>query len=208
MYDLRRRVLERELAREGVTLPGARVLDLGSGVGFYVDFYLRHGAEVTSVELTDAGSSLLRARFPAARVLQGDIAEMDAGTGFDVVNVWDVLYHITDDARFEAALTRAARALRPGGLLLLSDVFGPFRARLATHNVVRGLGRYRPVLEREGVDIVRLVPTHLLINRELGLGRPLNRLPSLLHAIDSAWLAAGLPVPEPANRLLVGRRRT
>jgi SAM-dependent methyltransferase len=207
MYDLRRRVLERELHREGARLQGARVLDLGSGVGFYVDLYLRRGAQVTGVELTDAGAALLRARFPAAHILHGDIAEVDAGGDYDIVNVWDVLYHITDEARFEAALGRAARALRPGGVLLLTDVFRAYRGRLAAHNVMREEARYRAVLEREGVEIARLVPTHFLLNRPLGLFRSLNRVPALLHAIDRALLATGARVPEPCNRLLVARRR-
>ena len=206
MYAIRERVLTRELAREGVDLTGARVLDGGSGVGFYVDYYLRHGADVTGVELTDAGTRLLRERFPAARILQGDLAELDAGGGYAVVNVWDVLYHITDDARWEAALRRLARAVAPGGLLLVSDVLAPWRGRLAAHNVMRELPRYAAVLRDEGLAVRRTVPTHYLLNRSLGALKGLNRLPHLLHAIDRVLLALGAPSPEPCNRLLVARR--
>jgi SAM-dependent methyltransferase len=206
MYAIRERVLTRELAREGVRLHGARVLDGGSGVGFYVDYYLRRGAAVTGVELTPAGAAQLRERFPAACILQGDLADTDAGGGYDVVNVWDVLYHITDEGRWEAALRRLARAVAPGGLLLATDVLSPWRGRLAVHNVMRELPRYAALLREEGVAVLRSVPTHYLLNRNLGALKGLNRLPHLLYAIDRSLLAIGAPSPEPCNRLLVARR--
>lgn len=206
MYRIRERVLTRELAREGVRLPGARVLDGGSGVGFYVDYYLRHGAAVTGIELTEAGTRLLRQRFPAARILQGDLSETDTGGGYDVVNAWDVLYHITDEARWEAAVRRLARELAPGGVLLLTDVLRPWRGRLAAHNVMRELPRYAALLRDEGAAVRRVVPTHYLLNRSLGALKGLNRLPYLLYAVDRSLLAIGAPSPEPCNRLLVARR--
>lgn len=205
-YRMRERVLSREIAREGIALDGARVLDVGSGVGFFVDYYLRHGAEVTGVELTEVASRHLRERFPEARFLHGDISELDPGSGYDVVNAFDVLYHIVDDERWESALRRLARALAPSATLLLTDAFVPFEKRVASHNVMRDWKRYRAVLAAEGVSARRAVPTHYLLNRDLGFLRPVNRLPGLLYAIDRTLLALSAPSPEPVNRLLIGRR--
>jgi SAM-dependent methyltransferase len=206
MYRIREQVLTRELAREGVKLPGAYVLDAGSGVGFYVSYYLRHGAKVTGIELTDAGTQLLRDRFPAARIVQGDLSEVDPGGPYEVVNAWDVLYHITDEEKWERALRRLARAVAPGGTLLLTDVFQPWRGPLAAHNVTRPGSRYAALLAEEGIQVRRMVPTHWFLNRDLGFFKGLNRLPVLLYAADRILLAASLPSWEPANRLLVARR--
>ena len=206
MYDLRRRVLERELAREGVDPRGRDVLDGGSGVGFYVDWYLRHGARVTGIELTDAGAELLRRRFPEARVLQGDLAETDPGGTFNIVNCWDVLYHIVDDARWEAALTNLARAVAPGGVLLVSDVLRPYHGSLAGHNKPREEAAYARVLAANGLAVRRTVPTHWFLNRDLKLFKGVNRLHGLLHLTDRLLLALAVPSWEPANRLLVARR--
>lgn len=207
MYDVRRRVLERELGREGVDPRGKSVLDGGSGVGFYVDFYLRHGARVTGIELTDAGAALLRQRFPAARILQGDLSETDPGGVFDIVNCWDVLYHIVDDARWEAALRNLARATAPGGVLLVSDVLRPYHGPLAGHNKPREEAAYARVLASEGLEVRRTVPTHWFLNRDLKWAKGANRLPGLLYAADRALLALSAPSWEPANRLLLARRR-
>lgn len=205
-YDLRARVLAREVRHLGLALSGARVLDVGSGVGFFVSFYLARGARVTGVELTEAGLRLLASRFPAARFLHGDVAEAEIGEGYDVVNAFDVLYHIVDDALWERALSRLCTALSPGGVLFLTDVLAPVRRPLAAHNVMRPRTRYEAVLSAHGVRVLRTPPTHWLLNRELGPWRGLNRLPWLLHLADRLLFAAGAPSPEPANRLLVGRR--
>jgi SAM-dependent methyltransferase len=207
MYRLREIVVTRELAKEGVKLLGARVLDGGSGVGFWVNYYLRRGASVTGIELTEAGATLLRRRFPQAHIVQGDLAETDPGGTFDVVNCCDVLYHITDDTRWEAALRRLARAVEPGGVLLVSDVVGGWRGPLAAHCRPREKARYQAILQSEGLTAPRATPTHWWLNRELGVLRGLNRVPALLYALDRLMLAVQWPVWEPgANQLLVSRR--
>jgi SAM-dependent methyltransferase len=205
-YRLREKVLERELRRAGVALTGARVLDVGSGVGFFVDFYLRRGARVTGVELTRVGAEYLERRFPGVKFLQGDVVDTEIGDGYAVVNAFDVLYHIVEDDRWEAAVTRLARALAPGGTLVFTDVVAPMRRELAAHNVMRDRHRYAEVLNREGVRILNESPTHYLLNRDLGAWRKINRFPSLLYAVDSLLMRLAAPSPEPANRLVVARR--
>src|SRR5262245_7930700 len=206
MYRVREIVLTRELAREGIQVRGASVLDGVSGVGFYVNYYLSRGARVTGIELTTAGATLLRARFPDARILQGDLAETDPGGVFDVVNCCDVLYHITHDERWEEALRRLCRAVAPGGALFVSDVVGPWRGVLAGHCQPRELARYAAIMASEGLGAPRAVPTHYLLNRDLGALKGLNRFPPLLSAIDRTLLALSFPAWEPANRLVIARR--
>jgi len=207
MYRLREIVVTRELAKEGVKLQGAAVLDGGSGVGFWVNYYTRRGAQVTGIELTEAGAELLARRFPQARIVRGDLAETDPGGTFDVVNCCDVLYHITDDARWEAALCRLCRAVAPGGVLLVSDVVGGWHGPLAAHCRPRERARYAAVLTSEGLTAPRATPTHWWLNRDLGALKGLNRLPHLLYALDRLLNALSWPAWEPgANQLLVARR--
>ncbi len=128
------------------------------------------------------------------------------GGPYDVVNVFDVLYHITDDARWEAALRHLAGAVAPGGVLLVTDVFSD-RPSLAEHNVMRPLSRYLAVLQAAGLEREQFVPTHVLLNRHLGMWRFLNRWPGLLLALDRMLLEFGAGQDDAANKLLVLRRR-
>ena len=203
-YALREQTLTRALRDAGVTLAGARVLDVGCGTGFFTAYYVAHGAEVTGLDITEVSVERLRARFPQARFLHADVSEAPLDERFDVVNAFDVLYHITDEARWQQALRHLARAVAPGGVLLVTDAFRDLGG--AEHNVMRSLERYRAVLEPAGLVPGRSYATHVLLNRPLGFFRFLNRVPPLLYAIDRTLLATGLGDSVPGNRLLVWRR--
>lgn len=206
-YQLRREVLDAALAAAGMDPRGRRVLDVGCGTGFWTAYYLERGADYTGIDIAPSSVKRLAERYPGSRFLHADVSEAAIEGTFDIVNVFDVLYHITDDARFEAALTRLARAVAPGGLLLLTDLFEDSPG-LAEHNRMRSLARYRAVLDVSGArfDCAPLRPTHVLLNSDLGLLRFLNRAPGLLLALDRWLLAMGAGRDARHNKLLVAAR--
>jgi SAM-dependent methyltransferase len=204
-YELRREVLERALRDAGIAPAGRRVLDVGCGTGFFTDWYLQHGAQVTGVDIAPTSVERLRQRFPAATFVLADIGESDLEGRFDLVNAFDVLYHIVDDARWEAAVRRLATAVEPGGWLLVTDTFAPLGA-IAEHNRMRPFEAYQRLLEPAGFTLGRPYPTHVLLNRELGSFRFLNRAPGLLLALDRALLALGQGHDARVSKLLVARR--
>jgi SAM-dependent methyltransferase len=205
-YALRAEVLTRALERSGVSPAGARVLDVGCGTGFWTEYYSALGARYTGVDIAQVSVDRLAARYPAQRFLCADVSDGVPAGPYDLVNVFDVLYHITDDARWTAALRHLAGAVAPGGLLLVTDVFAE-RGRLAEHNVMRPLSRYLEVIAGQGLVREQLVPTHVLLNRHLGPWRFLNRWPGLLLAADRMLLGMGVGNDAGANKLLVCRRR-
>jgi len=205
-YELRRGVLDRALRDAGFDPRGRRVLDVGCGTGFFTAYYLARGAEVTGIDIAPTSIETLRARHPEARFVLADVSETRPEGDYDLVNAFDVLYHITDDAAWRRALDHLALAVRPGGLLLLTDTFEE-RPDLAAHNRMRSLERHREVLEPRGFALGPLRPTHALLNRELGPVRFLNRAPALLLVVDRALLALGWAPRSGTNRLLVARRR-
>jgi len=204
-YALRAEVLTRALARSGVALAGRRVLDVGCGTGFWTGYYVARGAQYTGVDIAQVSVDRLAERYPQQRFVRADVSDGVPGGPYDLVNAFDVLYHITDDARWAAALRNLAAALAPGGRLLVTDVFSD-GAALAEHNVMRPLARYLELLAGAGLAREQLVPTHVLLNRHLGPWRFLNRWPGLLLALDRALLGLGMGSSPGTNRLLVCRR--
>jgi SAM-dependent methyltransferase len=182
------------------------VLDVGCGTGFWTDYYVTRGAHYTGVDIAQVSVDRLAERYPGQRFERADVSEGVPGGPYDLVNVFDVLYHITDDARWEAALRHLAGAVAPGGLLLVTDVFSD-RPALAEHNVMRPLSRYLDVLRAAGLEREQLVPTHVLLNRHLGPWRFLNRWPGLLLGLDRMLLELGAGNDPAANKLLACRRR-
>jgi SAM-dependent methyltransferase len=205
-YALRRHVLSRALREAGFDPAGQRVLDVGCGTGFFTAYYVSRGAVVTGLDIAPTSIERLRLRHPEAQFLLGDVSDAPIEERFDLVNAFDVLYHITDDQRWERAIHHLARAVSPNGLLLVTDTFAEMKAE-AAHNRMRTLARYRGLLQPEGVEIVSLYPTHVLLNRELGLFRFMNHFPGVLHALDRALLGFGFGDDPRVSKLLVARRK-
>jgi 2-polyprenyl-3-methyl-5-hydroxy-6-metoxy-1,4-benzoquinol methylase len=74
LYRVRDRVFRRAVGDLDVDPRGARVLDIGPGVGFYTARWLDLGAQVTGA---DSAVRRLGERFPAASFVQFDVGAPD-----------------------------------------------------------------------------------------------------------------------------------
>ncbi len=102
--------------------PGAQILDVPCGYGRHARELARRGFRVVGVDLSRAMIAEARRRFlegPRLRFLRRDMRRIAFRAEFDaVVNLYTSFGYFTP-AQNEAALRRMARALRPGGLLLI-----------------------------------------------------------------------------------------
>jgi SAM-dependent methyltransferase len=205
-YALRRSVLDRTLREAGMDPRDMSVLDVGCGTGFFTAYYLERGARVTGLDIAPTAVTRLSERHPEARFMLGDVSEVAIEDRYDVVNAFDVLYLITDDAKWETAVRHLARAVGSRGAILLTDTFAEHGAA-AAHNRMRPLARYRTLLSAEGLEIGAVNPTHVLLNRELGAWRFLNRAPWLLLGLDRMLLALGFGHDAAVSKLMIARRK-
>jgi SAM-dependent methyltransferase len=147
---------------------GREVLDVGSGTGFYVDRWLRAGARVTGLDLTDVAVDELARSFPEARFVRADIGAADGialdSASCDAASAMDVLFHIVDDAAYARAFVNIASVLKPGGWLLWSDNFLRHATERVTHQASRSLDESVRCVEAAGFEIVDRVPMFVLMN--------------------------------------------
>lgn len=171
MYRVRARVFARVAASLGMDWRSARVLDVGSGTGFYVEQWHRLGvAHVTGVDITDKAVEELGRRFPGDAFVRADVGKSGplplpaGGPPFDAVSAMDVLFHVVDDREYVAAFTNIAAALRPGGWLLWSDNFLRHGSERVVHQASRSLAESEQAVRAAGLEIVRRVPMFVLMN--------------------------------------------
>lgn len=137
-----------------------RVLDVGSGTGHWVDFYLHaFGAvSVTAAEFSDECVGRLRERFagdPRVTVHSHDITDplpADAGP-FDMVNAIGVMFHIVEDDRWEEALKNIHDVLSPGGYAVMGGLFGLITSDVQIHGT-DSFGAFDDQYERREVSLV------------------------------------------------------
>lgn len=163
LYRRKQAVLVRELARAGFSPRGKRVLEIGAGTGVYVDLWKRLGvASITGLDISQAATDFLRTRHPEFSFMKRDATEpglrADCGGDFDLATALDVMYHVVDDARLEAALRNVAEVLRPGGMLVLHDQF--LHRPSESHGYIRwrSLSDWGRLLEAAGFEVVARVP--------------------------------------------------
>lgn len=122
-------------------LAGKRALDVGCGAGLLCEPLARLGADVTGLDA--AAENIAAAQTHAAQSAltiayrTGSVETLDDAT-FDLVTSLEVIEHVTDPAAFVAGL---ARALAPGGLLVLSTPNRTWLSRIALIAVGEGTGR-------------------------------------------------------------------
>jgi SAM-dependent methyltransferase len=169
-----------ELTR-GVDLQGAKVLDVGAGLGFDSHRLSLRGAQVTALEFSPLLAEWGAANFPHIRWIGGFSHCLPFKSGsFDAVFCNAALHHMRD---IPAAISEALRVLRPGGLLITTcDSFrsdassGGAELRIFDRepSVLLGVNEGVPRF-REFVATVQLHPellevelfTHTLIRRPL-----------------------------------------
>jgi SAM-dependent methyltransferase len=167
LYRQRARVFGRAAACYRFRDSPPRVLEVGPGIGFYVARWQELGVrELTGLEIAAPAVRHLRDRFPAYRFVEGDIGADPSlpADAFDVVTAFDVLFHITDDVAFDRALATIARALRPGGLVLISDLFPRDEPPRLPHQASRTAAVYRERLAAHGLVPERRWPVFVLMH--------------------------------------------
>ncbi|MBF0339696.1 MAG: class I SAM-dependent methyltransferase [Magnetococcales bacterium] len=98
--------------------PTADILDAGCGGAGFLDLLRRHGSPDWKLWGNDIGPAALEAVTKAGhRALPGRFEELDVPDGsFDLILFRQVIEHLDAPSR---VIQRAARLLRPGGLLIL-----------------------------------------------------------------------------------------
>jgi SAM-dependent methyltransferase len=123
------------LIRQHVDLEGRKILDVGCGIGMYVENFRRfstdvYGVDVDPEKIAQASRTLPNISEAPAEALP---FEDDA---FDVIMLHEVIEHVDDDRR---AIEEAVRCLKPGGKVI---IFAPNRLYLFETHGFYFLGRY------------------------------------------------------------------
>ena len=210
------------------TGPG-RYLEIGCGTGYVLAMVEERFPALTLAgsEALESGLALARRRVQRTELLALDARDLPYEATFDVVGAFDVLEHIAEDG---LALQQIARALRPGGKLVLTVPQHPWlwspgddyarherrytRAELAGKLVAAGfvlervtsfVGVLLPLMAASRV-VQRLRPKAYDPHAEYALSPRLNRLFERALAVERGWIRRGHDLPAGGSLLAIARK--
>jgi len=129
--------------------PGMRILDVPCGEGRIAGRLARHGCDVVGVDQSELFLEIAEQRWPSVSFVRADMRQLAFEGEFDAVVNWFTSFGYFDRTENDEVLVGFARALRPGGRLLL-EMLNP--ARLARLMELTG-GESAVVTER-GTDLM------------------------------------------------------
>lgn len=120
------------LIRRYAPLEGARILDIGCGLGVYVRKFREFSDDVVGVDIDQKRLAEGARTTPGLLRAASERLPFPEET-FDVIVLNEVIEHVTDDA---ATIREASRALRPGGVIV---IYAPNRMYpFETHGIYLG----------------------------------------------------------------------
>ena len=161
LYRARVNTLENAFRESGITIEKSDILEIGCGTGFFTNFCEQKKANsYTGIDITEVSVQSLAKRFPLYHFVQADIGDENFSPDkqFDIILIADVLYHIVDDKRFITAIHNIGRSLKPGGFLIVSDLFTNTTIDTKQHCKWRSVSEYEGILAQNNMAVKQIVP--------------------------------------------------
>jgi len=145
--------------------PNKRLLDVGCGTGYFIDYCKKNGWQVNGVEPNEIARTQAEAKTNIK--IQQDLAEVKGS--FEVITLWHVLEHLPN---LEGTLNQLKSILAPGGVIIIAvPNFEAYEATIfkeywAAYDVPRHLYHFNIkaveyLTKRNGLKIARTYPMKL-----------------------------------------------
>ncbi len=157
-----------------------------------MDFYHFQGAkDIVGVDITNISIENLKQKYPKYYFVKEDISsslvDSKINRKFDILNVFDVLYHIREDELFTRAIVNVSRLTKDNGCIFISDFFGSKSINVAEHVRLRSREFYEATLKENGAKIVGIYPLFYLLNRPIFRMIKLIGLPKIGMSLDNLF---------------------
>jgi hypothetical protein len=229
LYRLRRLNAGRVL-RKCKLPPNPKIFELGSGGGYWVDFFRRLEPKLfVGSDLSKTAVQRLLELYPDCEFVTMTPPEeawsrIQSRGPYDLTLAIDVLYHVTDDKIWKYSLNQLCTNTAVSGLLLIADYFyeQPADQPSKTHVKHRKMQDYLDLLDKHDFRVEKIQPIFFCLNRIIsGPWRDHSRLLSpilrfsmsnflglkLIQQFDSVLTAVARPMnPKCKTRFLLARR--
>ncbi len=172
-------VYERLIADFNMKADGGRVLDVGSGSGRWIRFFLDRYRPRTLLGIDYAAASVALldkwhgAGGAGVEFRLADITRpgLDLGATFDLINVANVLFHVPESELFAEALRNLARLVDPDGFVVVTEYL-PRRSVRTEWMMVRNRYEFEAAVAAAGLQVSDVRAFSFFSNDPMGLDGP------------------------------------
>ena len=178
VYPLYRRMI----ADLRLKATGGEVLDIGSGAGRWIRFFLENFSpkKLVGADYTQGSIDLLNKWFPAGSAPQTDLSfrladitnpTLDFGQQFDLINIANVLFHIPEADLFNNAIANLKKHVKRDGMIVTTEYLP--RAPVRTQwMLVRDRYHFEQSIKQAGLRIVAIKAFNIFANDPMGIDGP------------------------------------
>lgn len=165
------------------SLKGKKILDIGCGTGYYIGYYLSKGAtDISGLDITEESITNLKKKYPHLKFFNADISQkIPSNRKYDIITAIAVLYHVVDNDKFENSIRNIRKLAKKGSLIIIQDGFlkkhQPPKA--GTHCYFRDYESYKKILKKNGIEIIKKVPTFYFLNTPFDISNSMMRRAAL-----------------------------
>lgn len=181
LYKIRKSVFVRLIRKLQLDIDKKRILDIGSGTGFYIQCWEDFGIkDISGIDITFCVVKNLSRIYPNYKFHQLDISADDLTplkyNNYDALSAFDVLFHIIDDNEYRNAIKNIYFLLKPNGIFIFSENFVHEEKISAPHQVSRTLSTIKTMLINEGFEIIDRSPMFFWMNEPVDTNIKLLKL--------------------------------
>ena len=116
-YNTRNEEVIAEILEKGGIKDGIKVLDVACGTGVLFPDYLKAGAEITGIDISENMVKTAREKFPATHIICSDATDFHFDEKFDVIMIYNAFPHFDEP---EKLIKNLAEALNSNGRLSIA----------------------------------------------------------------------------------------
>jgi SAM-dependent methyltransferase len=218
LYKAKVRALNKAYKNNNIELEDKNILDIGCGTGFFVEqCKLCNVKSVFGIDITQTSISKLQKNYSQYSFKKLNIGEeiINFKNKFDIISIFDVFYHITDDEKFNIALQNIKNACHKDSYLLLTDQFGSKNNFSSQHAKFRSMHEYKKIFQKLNFEIIDIIPMYFVLNyptrstnknltrliRRIG-----NRVPYIYYLMD--YFLTQIPLQNNNLKLLIAKPKS
>ncbi len=144
------------LILKGINLRGAKVVDLGCGVGRWTDFFKRKGVFYIGVDVSKTMLKIAKERFPSSHFLKVDSIRLPfKDSVIDLIFSINVLQHNFYEHQ-NKLISEMIRVTKKGGFILLFEGISAKNSQTSYNMFPRTVKNWIKEVERNGAKIIRI----------------------------------------------------